>query len=109
MSFKMRRSPQTALVLAEFLSDEQEWRYGYDISRNTGLKSGTLYPILMRLAEHRMLKTSWETAETGRPPRHMYRLTKDGLRYAREVVSEPATEAVGEPAFDGTAFSGVGL
>ena len=67
MSVKMRRSPQTALVLAEFLSDEQEWRYGYDLSRNTGLKSGTLYPILMRLAEHRMLKTSWETAETGRP------------------------------------------
>ena len=101
MSLKMRRSPQTALVLAEFLSDEQEWRYGYDISRNTGLKSGTLYPILMRLAEHRMLKTSWETAETGHPPRHMYKLTKDGLRYAREMVREPAIQAAGEPAFDG--------
>lgn len=101
MSVKMRRSPQTALVLAEFLSDEQEWRYGYDLSRNTGLKSGTLYPILMRLAEHRMLKTSWETAETGRPPRHMYKLTKDGLRYAREMVSVAAELPVGEPAFDG--------
>jgi DNA-binding PadR family transcriptional regulator len=101
MSLKMRRSPQTALVLAEFLSDEQEWRYGYDISRNTGLKSGTLYPILMRLAEHRMLKTSWETAETGRPPRHMYKLTKDGLRYAREMVAEAEARPAGEPAFDG--------
>jgi DNA-binding PadR family transcriptional regulator len=98
---KMRRSPQTALVMAEFLEDEKLWRYGYDLSRNTGLKSGTLYPILMRLAEHRLLKTSWETAETGRPPRHMYKLTEDGLRYAREIVSEAATEAVGEPAFDG--------
>ena len=46
-------------VLAEFLHGEGEWRYGYDISRNTGLKSGTLYPILMRLAEHGMLETSW--------------------------------------------------
>jgi DNA-binding PadR family transcriptional regulator len=101
MSLKMRRSPQTALVLAEFLSDDQKWRYGYDISRNTGLKSGTLYPILMRLAEHRMLKTSWETAAEGRPPRHMYKLTKDGLRYAREMVSEPTAQQAGEPAYEG--------
>ncbi len=98
---KMRRSPQTALVLAEFLSDEQEWRYGYDISRNTGLKSGTLYPILMRLSEHRMLKTSWETVQTGRPPRHMYKLTKDGLRYAREMVSESTVQPVCKPAYEG--------
>jgi PadR family transcriptional regulator PadR len=87
LNFKMRRSPQTMQVLAEFLADEQEWRYGYDISRNTGLKSGTLYPILMRLAEHRLLETSWETVEAGRPPRHMYKLTGDGLRYARTQVS----------------------
>jgi len=85
LNFKMRRSPQTALVLAEFLRDEQEWRYGYDISRSTGLKSGTLYPILMRLAEHRLLETAWETVEAGRPPRHMYKLTRDGLRYAQQV------------------------
>jgi len=95
----MRRSPQTIQVLAEFLKADQEWRYGYDISRNTGLKSGTLYPILMRLAEHRLLETSWEMTEEGRPPRHMYRLTQDGLRYAREQVSAAPVEAAGEPAF----------
>jgi len=86
-------------VLAEFLKAEQEWRYGYDISRNTGLKSGTLYPILMRLAEHRLLETSWETSEEGRPPRHMYRLTQNGMRYAREQVSTAVIAAAGEPAF----------
>jgi DNA-binding PadR family transcriptional regulator len=92
---KMRRSPQTSLVLAEFLQDEQEWRYGYDISRNTGLRSGTLYPILMRLADHGLLKTSWETAQTGRPPRHMYKLTRDGLRYAREQVAARTSDRIG--------------
>ena len=97
----MRRSPQTTRVLAEFLECETAWRYGYDISRNTGLKSGTLYPILMRLAEHRLLETSWETAEAGRPPRHLYRLTPDGLRYAREQVAPASVEAAGEPAFGG--------
>lgn len=98
MNLKMRRSPQTLLVLAEFLQAEQEWRYGYDISRNTGLKSGTLYPILMRLAEHKLLETSWETAVEGRPPRHMYKLTQDGLRYARTQVSVAAESFAGQPA-----------
>ena len=98
---KMRRSPQTTRVLTEFLRDEKAWRYGYDISRNTGLKSGTLYPILMRLAEHRLLETSWETAEEGRPPRHIYKLTRDGLRYAREQVGATSARVVGELAFGG--------
>ena len=81
---KLRLSPQTLQVLDAFLQETTEWKYGYDISRNTGLKSGTLYPILMRLAERRLLETSWETAEIGKPPRHLYRLTPDGLRFARE-------------------------
>jgi PadR family transcriptional regulator PadR len=80
----LRLSPQTLLVLDDFLQKPREWSYGYDISRNTGLKSGTLYPILMRLAERELLETSWETAEAGRPPRHLYRLTLDGLQLARK-------------------------
>jgi PadR family transcriptional regulator PadR len=97
----VRKSPQTTQVLAEFLQRKQEWRYGYDISRNTGLKSGTLYPILMRLAEHRLLETTWETAETGKPPRHMYKLTREGLRYAYAQVNESSTQTSGKPAFSG--------
>lgn len=88
---KIRRSPQTMIVLSGFLEDPRGWKYGYDISRNTGLKSGTLYPILMRLADHGLLQTSWEMAETGKPPRHLYKLTEDGLRYAQEqVISQAA-------------------
>jgi DNA-binding PadR family transcriptional regulator len=101
MHLKIRRSPQTLLVLAEFLEDEQAWRYGYDMSRATGLKSGTLYPILMRLAEHGLLETSWETAVEGRPPRHMYKLTQDGLRYGRTQTAVQRVAAIGEPAFGG--------
>jgi PadR family transcriptional regulator PadR len=81
---KLRLSPQTLQVLDAFLQAPKDWKYGYDISRNTGLKSGTLYPILMRLAERKLLETSWETAEIGKPPRHLYRLTSDGMRFARE-------------------------
>ena len=81
---KLRVSPQTLKVLEVFLEESREWRYGYDISRVTGLKSGSLYPILMRLAERQLLETEWETNEAGKPPRHLYRLTPDGLQLARE-------------------------
>ena len=98
---KLRRSPQTVLVLSEFLQAPQDWKYGYDINRNTDLKSGTLYPILMRLAERKLLETRWETPEAGKPPRHMYKLTAGGLRYAREQVPSASKHPVGQPAFSG--------
>lgn len=85
---KLRLSPQTLKVLEVFLGEAREWRYGYDISRVTGLKSGSLYPILMRLAERKLLETSWENNEAGKPPRHLYRLTPDGLALARERCSK---------------------
>ncbi len=98
---KLRRSPQTVLVLSEFLNRPQEWKYGYDISRNTGLKSGTLYPILMRLAERKLLETRWESPEAGKPPRHMYKFTAGGLRHAREYAASISKHSVGQPAFSG--------
>jgi PadR family transcriptional regulator PadR len=95
----VRLSPQTLQVLDAFLSAPKDWKYGYDISRNTGLKSGTLYPILMRLAERKLLDTSWETAEIGKPPRHLYRLTPDGLRFARQHKPSRSTVREARAAF----------
>jgi PadR family transcriptional regulator, regulatory protein PadR len=90
-------SPQTIQVLAEFLQRPKDWKYGYDISLITGLKSGTLYPMLMRLAERGLLETQWQDAEPGKPPRHMYRLTADGVHCARERA--PSKPARVRPAF----------
>jgi PadR family transcriptional regulator PadR len=87
----IRLSPQTAKVLDALLEAPRSWRYGYDISRDTGLKSGTLYPILMRLADRELVETRWQTSESGTPPRHMYRLTPDGLRSARALVRDYAS------------------
>jgi PadR family transcriptional regulator, regulatory protein PadR len=92
---KLRLSPQTLLVLDAFLHQADDWKYGYDLSRVTGLKSGTLYPILMRLADRKLLETQWETAEPGKPPRHMYRFTPEGLRFAR--ANAAAISAAGLP------------
>ncbi len=90
-------SPQTLRLFAALLAEPSRWRYGYDLSRETGLASGTLYPILMRLSQQRLLDAGWEPSdEPGRPPRHTYRLTTDGLALARErIESRAARQSAG--------------
>jgi DNA-binding PadR family transcriptional regulator len=72
-------------LLRSLMDAPRKWHHGYELSKATGLASGTLYPILMRLSERGFLEHKWEpTPETGRPPRHVYRLTASGAAYARE-------------------------
>lgn len=78
-------SPQTIRVLDEFAGRPSAWHYGYELSRATGLKSGTLYPILMRLEKYGLLETKWMATEKGVPPRHTYRLTPKGVEVLREL------------------------
>jgi PadR family transcriptional regulator, regulatory protein PadR len=86
-----RPSPQTAAVLQALLAEPDAWRYGYELGRQVGLKAGSLYPILIRLADRGLLEASWETEEpAGRPPRHLYRLTGDGQELARQTAPVPA-------------------
>src|SRR5258708_29707527 len=98
----VRTSPQTRLLIASLLDRPAEWRYGYELSRETGLKSGTLYPILMRLAKFSLLETKWVTTEDGVPPRHTYRLTPKGGELVRCLPGAASAAArVRRPAFSG--------
>ena len=84
-----RFSAQTVAVLAALCADPSGWRHGYDVAKETGLKSGTLYPILIRLADRGLVEACWEEDQpAGRPRRHLYRLTPDGLATARRVLAE---------------------
>jgi PadR family transcriptional regulator PadR len=74
-------SPQVIRVLHALAADPTRWRYGYDLATEVQLKSGSLYPILIRLADREVLETSWEPGPPGRPPRHLYRLTPTGREY----------------------------
>jgi PadR family transcriptional regulator PadR len=85
-------SPQTRLVLDVLLAEPEVWHYGYDLSRRTNLKSGTLYPLLIRLADQGWLETRWmEPERPGRPPRHTYRLTAEGARCAAALPTRQET------------------
>jgi DNA-binding PadR family transcriptional regulator len=87
-------------VLAALCDDPRGWRHGYDLARQTGLKSGTLYPILVRLADRGHLETRWEEEQPqGRPRRHLYRLTAGGAAWARATLAEarPAPRTAAAP------------
>lgn len=74
-------SDQTLAVLEMIAAAPHEWVYGLEISKVTGLKSGSLYPILMRCAERGLLESCWLQPERqGRPPRHGYRITATGAK-----------------------------
>lgn len=79
-------SSQTRGLLRALSVRPHTWRYGYALSKLTGLKSGTLYPLLIRLEAQGLLASRWEAVQKeGRPPRHTYRLTSAGLAFAREA------------------------
>jgi DNA-binding PadR family transcriptional regulator len=68
------------------LQRPRTWQYGYELSKDTGLTSGTLYPLLMRLSDQGFLESRWQEPERpGKPPRHGYRLTSKGLTIARTI------------------------
>jgi DNA-binding PadR family transcriptional regulator len=80
-------STQTINVLRALAADPALWRYGYDLATEVHLKSGSLYPILVRLADRGLLEATWEPSPDGRPPRHLYRLSGAGREY---VATLPA-------------------
>jgi hypothetical protein len=60
VSVRRRESSRQTRAVLFALRHQPGWSYGYDISRMTGLKSGTLYPMLARLAERGLLEAAWE-------------------------------------------------
>lgn len=86
----VRISLQTLRVLDAFLENPTDELAGADVQKRSGLASGTLYPILLRLESAGWFNSRWETIDpssAGRPRRRLYRLTASGLARASEVFA----------------------
>lgn len=89
MERKRQPSKQMRLLLDALSAQRQEWRHGYDLMKETGLASGTLYPLLMRMTDQGLVEAEWrDPAQPGRPARHAYRLTAAGFSLALEMAGE---------------------
>lgn len=89
---RSRQPSRQMLALLQALSERpREWRHGYDIMKETGLLSGTLYPMLMRMSDQGLVEAEWrDPAQPGRPARHAYRLTAAGLMLFRATQEDEA-------------------
>jgi PadR family transcriptional regulator PadR len=69
-------------VAAALMADPSGQHWGYNLSRNAGVRSGALYPILHRMLEDGWLEDGWQEQSTSgkrsAPPRRYYRLTAEG-------------------------------
>ncbi|MFC5213383.1 PadR family transcriptional regulator [Streptomyces coerulescens] len=102
MARSRRPSAQTAAVVRALAENPSAWRYGYELCRQLGLQAGSMYPILMRLADRGLLETAWETdPPAGRPPRHLYRLTGPGLALAAELAGPETAPVRLRPRWEG--------
>lgn len=81
----------TLKVLRQLLSCSLGGISGAEISKATGLASGTLYPLLFRLERSCWVWSEWEEvvpSKVGRPRKRLYRLTSIGERSARDAFAD---------------------
>ena len=83
---RLRMTYATAVVVQAL---DRGFRHGFDIAEATGLRGGTVYPILRRLQDASMAKAHWEAVtiarEEGRPPRKYYELTPKADEFLLEA------------------------
>lgn len=75
--------------------------YGLEILRSTGLKSGTLYPLLDRLEQDHWVESHWEdeaNSTSGGPRRRFYRLKGHAINDARQLLFEYGLGGTWQPA-----------
>jgi PadR family transcriptional regulator PadR len=95
MDDDLRVTVPVARVLRMFLEDVTAPQYGFDLMDATGLASGSLYPILVRLERAGWITGAKEDIDpraAGRPPRRYFKLTGTGEQVARRRLAELTQE-----------------
>ena len=85
----MRYTDSLVKVAQALCADPRARHWGYPLTKTTGLRSGTLYPILNNLLEEGWLADGWEEidpATAKRPPRRYYEITPEGLSQLGAVL-----------------------
>lgn len=89
----MRKPSIPTQQVFQALLDAPGETYGFELTKVTGLPSGTIYPILRRLEDEKLVSARQEVINDTAPrPRYrvFYRLTAEGERAANAATREQA-------------------
>ena len=93
-------SNQMLRLASAMLDDPAVPRYGLELSKSAGLKTGTIYPALARMERSGWVESHWEAErakDLGRPRRRLYQLTGAGEVALRQAI-EDQLRAIQRPA-----------
>jgi PadR family transcriptional regulator PadR len=87
-------------IFSVFVNNPSEKYSGVDVCKETNLKSGTVYPMLIKLNENGWLTSEWEDIDPKkekRPQRRFYRITRHGLLSGQKILAEhfPSMQGIG--------------
>jgi len=86
MGAAMRRTPALLAVVGFFMS-RTDPIWGLQLTKELGLPSGTVYPLLERLEREGFVVSQWDSDQARGPRRRLYALTEDGRAWARSRLS----------------------
>jgi PadR family transcriptional regulator, regulatory protein PadR len=92
----MRKTHALVQVAMALLDDPTSQHWGYELSKQAGVRSGVLYPMLTRMLNAGWVEDGWEdptTIREKRPPRRYYQLTNEGRLALGAVVQEARRDA----------------
>lgn len=96
----MRRTHALVQVSMALMADASGRHWGYELSKQSGVRSGVMYPILNRMLHERWLSDGWEDGcDHKRPPRRYYQLTESGKLTLGALIAEAQREARFRPLF----------
>ena len=93
----MRFTRNFAAVAQALMSDPWARVWGYDLSKNSAVRSSAMYPMLSKMLAFGWLTDGWEDPAKyveKRPPRRYYELTDLGRRELAAVCTAAEARAV---------------
>jgi PadR family transcriptional regulator, regulatory protein PadR len=91
----MRKTHASVQVAMALLAEPRARHWGYELSKQAGVRSGVLYPMLARMLDRGWLTDGWEdpaTIDVKRPPRRYYELTDLGKVRLGALLAEARSD-----------------
>lgn len=83
-------------VAAVLLAEPSARYWGYELGKQSGVRSGVLYPMLTRMLDEGWVTDGWEDPTAlaeKRSPRRYYELTEKGKAQLGEVLAKARSDA----------------